>query len=393
MYSNIFILFLVFFLFGGENVLSAYGFNFTEVTMIFFFVGLAVIILLGNKVLKIKEYLWFMVFAGTYAITRFATNGVDGLFRLTSLLFGGIIMLGVFATPYQVRLHNISKAFPKILITFYIAECLVAIYERTTGTLVFGMPNSVTFMEEGDMGAFRSCSLLGHPLQNALIVTTIMTFILFSSITNKWKYSLWLLGYLSILCFNARSSMVGNILILFAYVAIQFNDSKNLLRGVSVLVTVSILLAISYYFMSTYEWGGRLIDMGLVDDTSAQVRINAFNIFDHVTWKDILWGYSKNIDMLTHNAGIGILENFWIGWLLQYGIFVVILFVLLMFFLLRKLYKNFTLFTAIVTAGSFWLTASTNNSLSWTYTPEAIFFLCVLVFSPNNKNFLPSLLR
>lgn len=387
-------------LFLGENVCSFLKMKFTDMTMYFVLIGIIITICQGGGVFrKYRELILFVLFSLLYFCIRFFIYGSDGLFRVTTLLFGAIILLCAYLSPYLKQNTRICKMLPVILLSFYIVNCCLAIYERINEDLVFGMSDGrTTLVILDDISTFRSTSLWGHPLQNALGTITIMTFILTTNAKLFIKVFLWGIGFFSLLCFNARSSIVGSILILLYYVIIilrkKYNGHFNLMKMLLFVTTFYVVLWLAYFLMQSYGLGGRLLSMGLMDDEgSSAVRIDAWSVFSYIDLEGLLFGYNEKSRLLLDKAGLAIMENFWIGWILDYGLILVIVFIILMFFLLKRLYRNYSLSELIMTMSAFWLIASTNNSLAWTYIPEFIYMLCIVIFDPINKKYLPNFLN
>jgi hypothetical protein len=132
--------------------------------------------------------------------------------------------------------------------------------------------------------------------------------------------------------------------------------------------------------------GGRLLEMGLFDDNSAQVRVDTFSIFDYYSLSDFLFGSSIPYSMLLYRMDLWATENFWIDFLIQYGLVFIVLLILFMFFLLKKLYTGYAWTQFLFTFFPFILIASTNNSLSADWHPLFFFLLSVVIFNPDTFN-------
>lgn len=298
----------------------------------------------------------------------------------------------VFLASFPIILGKgvpVWKKITKYFFFFFLVEVFVSIIERVLCYNFFpwicdeDIDVSLTFSD--DLSAFRSFGLLGHPLQNALIVTTIMSFILVSYLKLYVKTTLWILGFVAILCFNTRSSIVGNLAIFVSYVVYILcfgKNKKNRYKYVLALIFISLC---SIYFLSM-GLGGRLLEMGLFDDNSAQVRVDTFSIFDYYSLSDFLFGSSIPYSMLLYRMDLWATENFWIDFLLQFGLVFIILLILFMFFLLKKLYTGYAWTQFLFTFFPFILIASTNNSLSADWHPLFFFLLSVVIFNPDTFN-------
>jgi hypothetical protein len=280
---------------------------------------------------------------------------------------------------------NLWNPLFKVFIAFYLLECGMAISENIMHRQFFQAEwSSDTLSNISDID-YRAYALHGHPLQNALVVSVIMNFFLTSALKPAYKYFFWLMGYLAILSFNTRSSIVGNAAVLVAYtfyVLLSRNTKTNIKIQTFILMSVSIVFGLALLFSG--KFGGRLLDMGLIDDSSAAVRINAWRIFDYYEVSDFLFGMSvEDRFYLLDSLALAATENFWIDWLLMYGAIFVVMIIVVFFFLFRKLLANFSTINKIVLVFAFLLLASTNNSLAVSAMPLLTFLFCCVFFSPN----------
>lgn len=390
MLEKLIILFVILLLYIGDNVYGRIGFDmpYNKYLIIIFFTGL--ILFVAIRKVYHKQFIYYSLFALMYASLRTMLMGIEGTFWLNLLLFAPPVLGYFFYTLYSVNDYKtLRRDISRSVLILYIIECLIAIFERVIGNLVFGwVTRDNILMALGADNEFRSTAIFGHPLQNALIVSTIMAFILFSNIKINAKLWLWFLGYMAILSFNTRSSMVGDALILGFFLLSKMRYSKGKVKiGYFLLSVLGAASILSLLFKTSL--GGRLIEMGLVDDSSAQVRINSWSIFDYFSLNDFLWGHSsKEVSYFLYSAGLIVTENFWIDWMLIYGLAIVILYVVFMYYLLRSLYSRYNKTAILGTCSTFWLIASTNNSLSATFIPLLVFILCVILFSPENEKYM-----
>ena len=120
----------------------------------------------------------------------------------------------------------------------------MAIFERIIGETIIGY-NSGTIqlnIETTGIFEFRSTALWAHPLANALIVSVLMSYFLVSNLKLKYKLSLWVLGYVAILCFNTRGSIIGNALILLVYLSYSSFFSKRTKDATRVEFIIAVIL-------------------------------------------------------------------------------------------------------------------------------------------------------
>lgn len=334
-----------------------------------------------------------LIIVCVYALLKLYTDRGEGTrFAILNILGAPLIL-----SAYPLSIANKSdtklwRTIVRLIFYAFLLEIGLAIIERvlTQNILGWNIGNEVIFIGgENNVGEFRSTALYGHPLYNALMVSSMMAFILISQLKEKYKYPLWGLGYVAILCFNTRGSIVGNALLLLLYIG----HSLFLNKGMSVksrkyLILASIIFSSIVAILFLYfGYGNRLLEMGLFDDSSAQVRIDIWSIFDYVNFEELLWGMSHNdISILMYRGGLYASENFWIDQVFRLGLVFFTAYWFTFFAFVNKLYKGYTLFEKVFTLGAFVLIASTNNSLSSNYLALLFFLLLIVIFNPNNKD-------
>lgn len=368
------------FIFMGENVLSTLNINQNIWLYIVLFFCMYYTVSKWQFYKEGKGWLFFVIFI----VANFLYRSFIGGFTvgIGVHLWIPAFFIGIFTTLNKT--DNRWRVLMKILIFFYLIETIWAITEKISGVDFLQWGGGV--MKVTDIGAadFRSYGLWGHPLYNALIVSTIMTFILTSSFNNKYKYGLWMLGYISILCFNTRGSMVGNALVLIAYLSYQIFISRNIsfARKTSLFLIGSVCTMIGLYLVQSRGLGGRLVENGLYDESS-QVRIDVFRIFDYIN-DDILY-YGTDVDSqlyLMQLAGLYASENFWIDYILTYGIVFFLGYLILFLIWASPFFDNYKFIQKSFVVGTFVLLASTNNSLSSDISALLIFLSCAFIFDP-----------
>lgn len=325
------------------------------------------------------------------------------LFMLLSLYvkgsagYIGIINCNVFPVAlsivscFYLSTNSLSrcKILYKIVISFYLIECSLAVFERIFEINIFPFLGSGTtsiLSYSNFMDGFRSTALQNHPLQNSLCVSILMAFILCSNIKIRKKLSLFFFGYLAILCFNTRGSIVLWGVFFLVYLLFNLKKYKGNSRLTFIFVAVVGILAMIYLILN-YGLADRLIKNGLLDESSAGQRLQLFEVFKYLSWNDWLFGISsaKQQSVLDF-VNVGIIENPWIVIAFSHGIIVLVVMIFLYFRLFKRLFKEYKLFDKLFICFTFLIIASTNNSL---VTPGAylpLFLLCSYLFSPKYKN-------
>ena len=390
-----YILFLSILLLFGENIINNIGVPSLFVDLIYLLSAICLLIINYKKSI-FSEYGYLqilIIFLSLYSLYNVFIVRGEGSRQISLLLCSPPLLLACFPRD-TIRTKILWDSLFKVLIMFFIVECSIAILERIFQINFFPWSQNekgVVIAETFDnVKVFRSCALLGHSLQNALTVSTIMSFILVSKLKDTYKYSLWLLGYIAILCFNTRTSIVGNILILLVYSFVQvfgMGKKKTTFSFTSLLRIIPVIALIAVFVLS-FDLGGRLFEMGLVDDSSAQVRINTWSIFNYFDLSDFLFGLSPDkVRLILIKSGIRTTENFWIDFLLRLGLIVLLIIVIIYVKLVSQIYRGYKMIPRFFTAVTFVLLASTNNSLSATWLPLFVYLFSIYAFKHYDSTF------
>lgn len=322
-------------------------------------------------------------------------TGAEG-FKST-MNIGAMFVAGAMPVN-ELRTRNIWKTIFYVFLSFYILECSLAIIERifSTNLPILRVGESLwKGIDTAEDSSFRSEALLGHPLQNALIVISAMSFILVSKLSINWKFGLWGLGFLALLCFNTRFAIVFSVLLMGIYLFNEYGSAftNREKKKIFEYVVVGIFASIVLFFV--IGLGDRLLNMGLMDESSASVRFSLFDIFIGIDFKSLLMPMDLvKFESLMSYRDIRVIENFWIIFLFNYGAIFLGIIVVVHFFVLRVLYKNYSMFSIVFTAFTFFVTASTNNSLVTSWHMLAYYFFFVILFNPKMQLFiLPSRMK
>ncbi len=380
-------------LFAFPNICTSFNINYRSVQGIC--IALSSFIIIYNKrSIHLAPLTLLITFILLYSVFKLYTDHSEGIKAFIIQISGAPI---IFAALYKTTINSIIpdsnlklwQSFYRFLLYFFICVTGIAIIELLIGHSIFGwLPDSSMELYETErINDFRSCSLLGHPLYNALCISTIMSFILCTPLKNKYKYSLWSIGYIAILCFNTRSSIVGNLLLLSIYIFYNtfFSKRVNIKNKVLTLFIFIIIIFSVFTLINTTGIGGRLLELGLFDEDSAQTRIDIWTIFNFTDIKDILFGInSDKFSLLLYQSGLFVTENYWIDQLFRFGLVFMIPYILFYIAFCKEIYKDYGIFKSIFTCMTFILISSTNNSLSTNYLAILIFLLCIIIFHPKN---------
>ena len=375
-------------LFAGTNVLVALGYKSEMIsTTKFLNVHPAIWVLLcialflfikGKKpFLMGKSILVFL--AVLVSFNKLTGRGVDFSFLLNVLILP-LVVSYIFSYSSLIDKGKVQN----IILDFFIIECFLAIIEKVLNFNLFPLVSNGS-ISDWTWEGFRSTAFQSHPLSNALIVSTLMNFILCSSLPMKKRYSYWLLGLISLLCFNTRSSMVGCCL-LFGVFALK----KILSRGIGnkekiILLACLCVFPIAVFVLLGYGLGNRLLELGLFDDSSAVVRVKIFEIFDFYQLKDFILGYSsESIDDILFVSGLSsyCIENYWLVYILKFGIVFTILIAYFYGSFFIRLLQRTSSFHKMFLLGSFLLISSTNNLLATDSIALSVLTLCCYCLPP-----------
>jgi hypothetical protein len=233
---------------------------------------------------------------------------------------------------------------------------------------------------------FRATALLGHPLENAFITSSVM-FLAVAMPWSAWKKALILAVCMAgILAFGARSSF--GVTIGLGIAAALYFGGRALLRGelrLSTLVAAPwlALLALAGGAALTFGTvlGERIVKLAKFDE-SAQTRVDAFKLFDYVSPHDLLYGVDfAEVNFLLDTYGaVKIIENCWINILLMLGAVLFALFAASLLGFFRSIARGRGAIAAFAIL-NFVLVASTSNSIS-TKTPSLAIFAIAMIGIP-----------
>ena len=237
------------------------------------------------------------------------------------------------------------KWLRSIVLVYFILICVLSIYERIFLTNIFTSQETIenSLIYNHETWGFRSETILG-PLASAMCVTTILSFILTNrriSVIHKILY--FMLGYVSLFCFNARGAIIVATLFIVPYIIHLIHQIKNK-KQKKITYTFFIIGSIYLlYIVINTSLGGRLLNQEELLDGSAQTRLDIFSFYNYLTTDQLLWGNPDLYLYVMRKLGAGGVENGIIVLILNYGIIITfIMLLLLMFFHYTKLsvYNN-----------------------------------------------------
>ena len=303
------------------------------------------------------------------------------------VLFNSIVlpaMYGSFFTYFSTVRHQLK--IQHLIIALYIINSLLALLERLTMQVFFPLDLAYTtfdFFIEENINLFRSCALLGHPLSNALITATIMGFILISDLRNSYKYSLYMLGLVALLCFNARGALLISGLSFIIHVLYSLTNAKMKFSSkLNIVILMLICVAIVVYLLGE-GYGGRFFQNDDVsEDDSIMARIYVWRMLSYLDLESFLLGINSNeIERLAiRTMGMIHVENWLILFVLNMGTILTITIIVFFVPIFKRLLKSYTFFQTLLALGVCFGVASTNNSLACGVPAISTFMVCAYAF-------------
>ncbi len=344
---------------------------------------------LGNNVVLfanifISLYLIYMFLKGNFQLEQInRINKIIIIYGLVVLFFlskdyisfkyfltYGILPFIIYSYMDKMSMEE-RKALKIIMISVYVLECLIAIYERVTLSNLFAPPDGYNTM--ATVVNFRAPALFGHPIRNAMVTSCMMLFILTSKSKDLLKLSLFILGFVALLCFNERGSIIVGLLCSFPYLIQIFKRSSIQIKitfGIGLLFFVLFLVK-----MGDSGLGGRLFSQKIsIEDGSTMARFESLQAFSVLSQKEILWGGMDLIETVCIRLNMEFLENGPIAILLIYGlVFGIPIFILFIISQITIL-KEYTIKDKFLFLFLFHSVGFTNTGLSMSIIWQLYFF-------------------
>lgn len=231
---------------------------------------------------------------------------------------------------------------------------------------------------------FRSGSLWGHPLANAMIVV-FMSFMIISQIKLQYIIPLVMLGYISLYCFNARGAIIVASVLFMPMQVYRVHQSKYKYRKWIYLILAVIVFYLLQVLMDT-SFGGRLFLGDELMDGSAQTRLDVLQFVEFISMTDLLFGSPDLYLFVTNKLQAGGVENGLITLILAHGIIITMIILYNLFkFQYQSLKYSYTRFETFWLLAVFYIIGMMNPNLSdpvqWTF-----WILCYYGFRNININ-------
>ena len=300
-------------------------------------------------------------------------------------IFGFILYPLLLYLVFEQVDMNSRRIIRSTVIWFFIIECVIAIIERVLKVNFFAhviLEEMIEFYNTGEAFAFRSTAFFGNPLRNAFIVSTGMAFIAIDkSISVRNRLLLVLLGFVSLLCFNGRGSILIVSFTVLPYILVEYYKEHHFNIFAFSLSVIAIL--VTWWLLTTTSMGGRLFHGDLIDG-STEARILALSFRDHISFWEFLTGSPELYDRVRIALDTNGVENGVICWILNYGVvFTILILPVLVAFHWQKLGVYPRKLDRWLVMAVFYLIGVTNPNLAqqpgWTY-----WILFYFAFSPGS---------
>ena len=306
-----------------------------------------------------------------------------GRLNAISFFFDALVLPVMLSILLKLTSKKLLYRFQNFIYFFFFLNTVIAIEEKIVGV------NLIVREPAWQFEYFRSSAIFGHPLNNGLIMS-ILTVILFWATKNTWlKLSVLFSGMLSIFCFGARGALIGiflGIILNIILNAIGLGKGKANKRIANGIVYLGIFAIIIGFVINFTGLGDRISALSHVDN-SAEARMDSFRMFNGQDLNEILWGgYSvSKIEILQYQNDVEIIENFYVVWILKFGLIMTVLLFCTLVKFLFSIMTSVALDIKVPILVTLFFVASTNNSLSSNSLVLAIVVLSYYILYEGKK--------
>lgn len=300
---------------------------------------LAMVLELARTHRLLSAYMLCVLGVLVWAVLRHGTAGQA--FFIDTLLTPGFAML-------TLVMHHRGKQrqLLYILMSLLLVNAAVAIAEAAASTrLIPLLAGRDGIIEESH---FRASAFMGHSLANSLVTISLMPVVAVLPWSLRARLAAFILLTLGVLAFGSRSNLAG--VALYAMVAclplllFMLRGKFSYRQITGGLVGMAALAAALVAVVVTTKLGDRIFN-NLKWDNSADVRLLAFNVLNHVHDTDLWFGIPvERIEGIAGRVGIDLryeaIENFWINLLVLLGIVGFTLFLVGLACLVAHLWRN-----------------------------------------------------
>ena len=154
------------------------------------------------------------------------------------------------------------------------------------------------------------------------------------------RYILFLLGYVSILCFNTRSSMLLMVIVLLINMVKDFFIGKRRSLKKIIVITLFLLgISLLYMFVTHYGFGSRMAITMNSHDSSANARYVLVDLIKDLNLHDIIFG-TTSIPLLMKKYSVTTLENSVLNFIISFGIIYTTMFFYYWYKIIKRIQIN-----------------------------------------------------
>lgn len=344
-----------------------------------YLVFLAVILRLSNRMrfampkAVFEASAWFLICIGTLAYFQMIRFGIGSLAYLVETFLIAVIAGLFIANASRV----LAEACLKLLVLAVAINAVLAILEYITRSHLLPF----TGME---FTYFRSYSLFGHPLNNALITGFVSVFVLRNRLAGNWSFAYFVLCIVALMTFGGRSALavsVGAALLETVWILVLGVWRGKAKFSALALIPLGAVVALSaaVYALLETPLGERFRGMSDLSDNSFAARLNVLSIYDMMTWNERLWGISASLKsaLIDQNPYFNTIENFWIDMSISFGLVPFVVFAcFFLWFVFATCWRTGR--STLSALAVFLIVASSNNALS-IKTPVFLIFIIMII--------------
>ena len=354
-------------------IISAFSFIFewnTTTTFLYGYVPLLIVI--ASKV-KTNKYLPYYLLAALFLVIF--------QFALTKKLATNYVMFWLII-PFCL-MSSLNKCrdgrFNILLIagiSIYLINCSVVIFEYINGVNLF-------YFQMDYFDRFRATGIYGHPLYGALLHSSCMLFILCSNLHKIFKIILYIIGFFTVFCYDARTATVVTLASTFF---LLYKWKYIRLKQLVPITIILILIPFIIEYLETSGLGGKLFTEEGTKVGKNDARLVAFRIFFDRSFDEIFFGVIDQVK-IAERYGVKCIENGVFALILEFGLIPALLTLMI---LTKNLYALMRVrlpkLESRLFLGSFLVIAVTSQALATAYIWIDYIMLLFLFCNNPQKN-------
>lgn len=282
---------------------------------------------------KLDKSYWLFLWTGILLYLFHVILGHDYFQSMLTMVYLPCIFY-IFFLKFNTKERKIIQVS---LLIFFVTNCIMAIWEHYHVT--YFIPYEIPKIDLEESWTFRARAMLGHPLANALIMSTMIVYILASDLDFKIKMFFFLLGEYALLCFNTRSGILVTTCCSLPIIIKNIKHKRKSTRKYYYFIIVGFLVYATSYVLNS-EIGGRLVnlssDQGFLNDSSSLARLEILDFVNYISLQDFLYGNPNGYERILVVMNLMGVENGFVTIVLYYGVIGGVL----LFVFMNKFYWN-----------------------------------------------------